>query len=129
QNYAINNGLTPFIAMQNQYNLVYREEEREMMPTLKMFGVGMIPWSPLSQGVLSRPYTETTVRAQTSHSAVLWKQTKEDNKEVILRVEKIAKARNISMAQVALAWCLSKDAVTAPVVGTLNLKNLEDLIG
>ncbi|QRW20635.1 RTA1-like protein [Rhizoctonia solani] len=128
QNYAINNGLTPFIAMQNQYNLVYREEEREMIPTLKMFGVGMIPWSPLSQGILSRPYEETTLRAQTSHSAQLWKKTKEDNKEIILRVEKIAKARDISMAQVAVAWCLSKDVVTAPIVGTTSLANLQDLI-
>ncbi|CAE6477538.1 unnamed protein product [Rhizoctonia solani] len=129
QNYAISNNLTPFISMQNQYNLVYREEEREMMPTLKMFGVGMIPWSPLSQGILSRPYDETSLRAQTSHSAALWTKTKQDNKEVILRVEKIARARGISMAQVALAWCLSKDVVTAPIVGTTSLKNLEDLIG
>ncbi|CCO36377.1 Putative aryl-alcohol dehydrogenase C977.14c [Rhizoctonia solani AG-1 IB] len=66
QNYAINNNLTPFISMQSQYNLIYREEEREMMPTLKMFGVGMIPWSPLSQGMLSRPYSETSLRADTS---------------------------------------------------------------
>ncbi|KAF8754495.1 Aldo kereductase [Rhizoctonia solani] len=126
QNYAINNGLTPFIAMQNQYNLVYREEEREMIPTLKMFGVGMIPWSPLSQGILSRPYEETTLRAQTSHSAQLWKKRKKTTKKSSFED---SKARDISMAQVAVAWCLSKDVVTAPIVGTTSLANLQDLIG
>ncbi|KAJ1305649.1 hypothetical protein OPQ81_000645 [Rhizoctonia solani] len=129
QNYAINNNLTLFISMQNQHNLIYREEEREMIPTLKMFGVGMIPWSPLSQGVLSRPYSQTSLRAQTSMAAGMWKKTKEDNKEVILRLEQIAKARGISMAQVAIAWSLSKDVITAPIIGTTNLKNLEDTIG
>ncbi|KAG8748959.1 hypothetical protein FRC11_011703, partial [Ceratobasidium sp. 423] len=116
QNYAINNNLTPFISMQNQYNLIYREEEREMIPTLKMFGVGMMPWSPLSQGVLSRPYSETTLRSKTGYTTTMFKQTKEDNKEAILRVEQIAKNRGISMAQVAIAWTLSKDVVTAPVI-------------
>ncbi|CAE6415885.1 unnamed protein product [Rhizoctonia solani] len=129
QNYAINNKLTPFVSMQNQYNLIYREEEREMIPTLKMFGVGMTPWSPLSQGVLCRPYSQTTLRAETSSIAILWKQAKEDNKEVILRVEQIAKARGISMAQVAMAWILSKDVVTAPIIGATSLKHLEDTIG
>ncbi|KAG8734976.1 hypothetical protein FRC11_003525, partial [Ceratobasidium sp. 423] len=129
QNYAIANKLTPFISVQNQHNLVYREEEREMMPTLKMFGVGMIPWSPLSQGILARPYETTSLRGETSKSSGMWAKTKEDNKEVILRVEKIAKARGISMAQVAIAWSLSKDVVSAPIIGTTNLSNLHDLLG
>ncbi|CCO36869.1 hypothetical protein RSOLAG1IB_07303 [Rhizoctonia solani AG-1 IB] len=129
QNYAITNNLTPFISMQNQHNLVYREEEREMMPTLKMFGVGMIPWSPLSQGILSRPYEATSLRGETSKFSGMWAKTKEDNKEVILRVEKIAKARGVSMAQVAIAWSLSKDVVSAPIVGTTKLSNLYDLLG
>ncbi|KAH7323427.1 NADP-dependent oxidoreductase domain-containing protein [Rhizoctonia solani] len=118
QNYAINNKLTPFISMQNQYNLIYREDEREMIPTLKMFGVGMTPWSPLSQGVLCRPYSQTTLRTQTSCIAILWQRVKEDNKEVILR-----------MAQVAVAWILSKNAVTAPIIGATSLKHLEDTMG
>ncbi|CAE6461805.1 unnamed protein product [Rhizoctonia solani] len=129
QNYAINNNLTPFISMQNLYNLIYREEEREMMPTLKMFGVGMIPWSPLSQGVLSRPYSQTSLRAETSFAVAWAKQAKEDNKEVILRLEKIAKDRGISMAQAAIAWELSKDDVVAPIIGATSLERLKDTIG
>ncbi|KAH7323282.1 NADP-dependent oxidoreductase domain-containing protein [Rhizoctonia solani] len=130
QNYAIANRLTPFVSMQNQHNLVYREEEREMMPTLKMFGVGMIPWSPLSQGILGRPYEATTLRGEKSRYVLgMFAKTKEDNKEVILRVERIAKARGISMAQVAVAWSLSKDVVTAPIIGTTKLSNLYDLLG
>ncbi|KAF8711843.1 aldo kereductase, partial [Rhizoctonia solani] len=129
QNYAIANKLTPFISMQNQHSLVYREEEREMMPTLKMFGVGMIPWSPLSQGILSRPYEATSHRGETSKFSGMWAKTKEDNKEVIFRVERIAKARGISMAQVAIAWSLSKDVISAPIIGTTKLSNLYDLLG
>ncbi|CAE6422260.1 unnamed protein product [Rhizoctonia solani] len=129
QNYAINNNLTPFISMQNQHNLAYREEEREMMPTLKMFGVGMIPWSPLSSGILARPYDTTTVRGETSGYAELTAKAKENNKEIILRVEKIAKARGVSMGQVALAWSFSKDIISAPIIGTTKLSNLYDLIG
>ncbi|CAE6480094.1 unnamed protein product [Rhizoctonia solani] len=110
QNYAINNNLTPFISMQNHYNLLYREEEREMIPTLKMFGVGMIPWSPLARGTLARPFDESSLRSQTDP------------------VEKIAKSRGISMAQVGLAWNLSKDYTSAPIIGITNLKNFEDTI-
>lgn len=129
QNYAITNKLTPFISMQNQYNLIYREEEREMMPTLKMFGVGMIPWSPLAQGALSRPLSQTTFRSETSVWASATEAAKQANREVVLRLETIAKARGISMAQVAIAWSLSKDVISAPIIGTTSLKNLEDSIG
>ncbi|KAB5589896.1 hypothetical protein CTheo_6660 [Ceratobasidium theobromae] len=129
QNYAINNKLTPFISMQNHHSLVYREEEREMMPTLKMFGVGMIPWSPLARGALTRPLSETTLRSQTDPFANMLDKTKEANKEIISRVEQIAKAKGVSMAQVAVAWSLSKDVMTAPIIGTTNLKNLEDIVG
>ncbi|KAL5633835.1 hypothetical protein ACGC1H_005875 [Rhizoctonia solani] len=100
-----------------------------MMPTLKMFGVGMIPWSPLCQGILARPYEATSFRGEKSQFSGMWAKTKEDNKEVILRVEKIAKARGISMAQVAIAWSLSKDVVSAPIIGTTKLSNLHDLLG
>ncbi|KAG8704979.1 hypothetical protein FRC11_009404 [Ceratobasidium sp. 423] len=129
QNYAINNNLTPFISMQNHYNLLYREEEREMIPTLKMFGVGMIPWSPLARGALARPFNESTVRPQGDPFAKLMDKTKESNKEIISRVEQIAKSRGVSMAQVGLAWVLSKDYTSAPIVGITNLKNFEDTIG
>ncbi|CAE6386102.1 unnamed protein product [Rhizoctonia solani] len=123
QNYAITNNLTPFISMQNHYNLVYREEEREMMPTLKMFGVGSIPWSPLARGFLTRPLDQQqTTRGQTD------RQAHEGNSEIVRRVESLAKKKNLTMAQVALAWVMSKDQVSAPIVGTTNIKNLEELI-
>ncbi|CAE6477306.1 hypothetical protein ACGC1H_005923 [Rhizoctonia solani] len=129
QNYAINNKLTPFISMQNHHSLLYREEEREMMPTLKMFGVGMIPWSPLARGVLARPISVTTDRSKTDPWAGCLDGTKQSNDEIVCRVEAIAKSKGVSMAQVAIAWSLSKDGMTAPIIGTTNLKNLEDIVG
>ncbi|KAI9464944.1 Aldo/keto reductase [Lactarius psammicola] len=128
QNYAINNRLTPFISMQNHYNLIYREEEREMMPTLKHFGVGSIPWSPLARGALTRPLGERTVRADND----LWHDTylkEPSNQEVVKRVEEIAKKRGASMAQISLAWTLTKEVISAPIVGTTSLDKLKDLIG
>ncbi|CDO73835.1 hypothetical protein BN946_scf185015.g164 [Trametes cinnabarina] len=129
QNYAITHNLTPFISMQNHYSLIYREEEREMMPTLKHFGVAAIPWSPLGRGLLCRPYSQhnTTKRAETdwflaSYGSDVVLQT------IINRVEEISKKRGISMAQVALAWELSKDVVAAPIIGTTNLANLKDIV-
>ncbi|KAG9079329.1 hypothetical protein FRC06_007817 [Ceratobasidium sp. 370] len=129
QNYAIANKLTPFISMQNHHNLLYREEEREMVPTLKMFGVGMIPWSPLARGTLTRPLgAQATTRSGTDPWANYLPTTREANAAIVNRVEEIAKARNISMAQVAIAWSLSKDYMTAPIIGTTSLQNLEDII-
>ncbi|KAG6865516.1 hypothetical protein C0991_001836 [Blastosporella zonata] len=106
--YAIQHNLTPFISMQNFHNLAYREEEREMMPTLKYFGVGSIPWSPLGRGVLTRPLREKTDRSETDRWAQIVPQS-ESTKEIVKRVEEIAKKKQISMAQVAIAWSLSKD--------------------
>ncbi|KAI9441508.1 aryl-alcohol dehydrogenase [Lactarius indigo] len=118
QNYAIANNLTPFISMQNHHSLVYREEEREMFPTLNHFGVGIIPWSPLARGLLTRPFKtdEVSKRSGTDLCSHEWSN----------RVEEISKKRGISMAKVAVAWSLSR--VTAPVVGSTSLKNLEELI-
>ncbi|KAF8725198.1 aldo kereductase, partial [Rhizoctonia solani] len=131
QNYAINNKLTPFISMQNHHSLLYREEEREMIPTLKMFGVGMIPWSPLARGQLGRPVSqsEATDRSQKDAWGKYLDKTKEANNKIISRVEEVAKSKGISMAQVAIAWSLSKDGMTAPIIGTTNLQNLEDIVG
>ncbi|KAI0790139.1 aryl-alcohol dehydrogenase [Irpex lacteus] len=128
QNYAITNKLTPFISMQNHYNLVYREEEREMLPTLKSFGVGVIPWSPLARGVLTRPYDElqATSRGQSDPWASGY--TGAGVPGILKRVEELAKKKGITMAQVAVAWTLAKDSVTAPIVGTTKLQNLEDII-
>jgi aryl-alcohol dehydrogenase-like predicted oxidoreductase len=130
QNYAINNKLTPFISMQNHYNLVYREEEREMFPTLKHFGVGAIPWSPLARGLLTRPLgtTTNTTRGQTDRLIKGYSKN-QGTEDIITVVEKIAKAKGVSMAQVALAWTMSRDGVSAPIVGTTSLDNLYDLLG
>ncbi|VDB85629.1 unnamed protein product [Peniophora sp. CBMAI 1063] len=126
QNYAIANKLTPFISMQNHYNLVYREEEREMMATLKHFGVGCIPWSPLAQGVLTRPLTQSSTRKEVDK---VWQKGYEApaTDAVVNRTEEIAKRNGLSMAQVSLAWVMAK--TTAPIVGTTSLKNLEELVG
>ncbi|KAI0028907.1 aryl-alcohol dehydrogenase [Vararia minispora EC-137] len=130
QNYAINNKLTPFISMQNHYNLLYREEEREMMPTLKHFGVGAIPWSPLARGVLTRPFSNAI--SGTRGSSDRWAKTYVQNPgsdRIVNRVEELARKHGATMAQIALAWQLAKDSVSAPIIGTTSLEKLEDLIG
>ncbi|KAJ6526682.1 NADP-dependent oxidoreductase domain-containing protein [Mycena capillaripes] len=130
QNYAITNKLTPFISMQNHYSLLYREEEREMFPTLKHFGVGSIPWSPLARGALTRPLSsEQSKRSETDWLSANFYTSSSAGKEIVNRVEEIAKKRGISMAQVAVAWVLSKDGVSAPIVGTTSLANLADIVG
>ncbi|KAF8328980.1 aryl-alcohol dehydrogenase [Amanita rubescens] len=130
QSYAISNKLTPFISMQNHYNLVYREEEREMMPTLKHFGVGSIPWSSLANGILTRPAGTRTQRSEVDRyiSAYITGAGADVTSKIVERVEEVAKKRDISMAQVALAWVLSKDAVTAPILGATSLEKLNDSI-
>ncbi|KAG8985753.1 hypothetical protein FRB90_004464 [Tulasnella sp. 427] len=139
QNYAINNKLTPFISMQNQHNLVYREEEREMFPTCKdvtpsffafqYFGVGIIPWSPLARGFVARPLGQQTVRGGCDMFINQYDQNHPNNRKIVERVEEVAKKMNVTMAQVAIAWTLQKEGVTAPIVGTTSLENLKDIIG
>jgi len=129
QNYAINNKLTPFISMQNHYSLLYREEEREMFPTLKMFGVGSIPWSPLARGILTRPFNQEKVTTRSKSDGLQSIYSNTGREKVVGAVEKIAKAKGASMAQVSLAWVLAKEGVTAPIVGTTSLENLHDLLG
>ncbi|KAF8626794.1 hypothetical protein AX17_006453 [Amanita inopinata Kibby_2008] len=127
QNYAIANKLTPFISMQNHYSLLYREEEREMFPTLKHFGAGSMPWSPLARGLLTRPLSETTTRSQSDRMITLYSKS-DATGHIVNRVEEIAKKKGVSMAQVGLAWVMNKEGVTAPIVGTTSLDNLRDLI-
>ncbi|TFK74021.1 Aldo keto reductase [Pluteus cervinus] len=127
QNYAIANKLTPFISMQNHHNLIYREEEREMFPTLKYFGVGAIPWSPLARGMLTRPFDEMK---STSRGSMISRYVNgPGTPEIIQRVQEIAQRKGVSMAQISIAWSLAKDGVSAPIVGTTSLKNLEDILG
>ncbi|KAF9526639.1 aryl-alcohol dehydrogenase [Crepidotus variabilis] len=127
QCYAINNKLTPFILMQNHYNLIYREEEREMFPTLKHLGVGCIPWSPLAGGLLAKPLDQSSPRRDT-YWIVNQYLSADGTAPIIARVEQVAKKLGISMGQVAMAWVLSKEGVIAPIVGTTSLENLEELI-
>ncbi|KAI0631592.1 Aldo/keto reductase [Trametes polyzona] len=127
QNYAITHNLTPFISMQNHYSLVYREEEREMFPTLKQFGVGSIPWSPLARGLLTRPVDASSKRGNSDWFIGRYKN--EATVQIVNRVEELAKKKNAKMAQIALAWILSKPGVAAPIIGTTNLSNLEELLG
>jgi aryl-alcohol dehydrogenase-like predicted oxidoreductase len=130
QTYAIQHNLTPFISMQNHYNLLYREEEREMLPTLRHFGVGAIPWSPLARGCLTRPQgTGSDRKSKDKLISLLYSDDDQVSQAIVAVVEKVAKAHDATMAQVALAWLLSKDPVTAPIVGTTNIKNLDDLAG
>lgn len=129
QNYAINNNLTPFISMQNQYSLVYREDEREMYPVLKMFGVGSIVWSPLARGLLSRPLQEGSERANTDRFLPYYRNGPPESKEVVKRVEAMAKEKGISMAQLSIAWLLHKSGVTAPIVGFTSIEQLNELAG
>ena len=121
---------TRFVSMQNHYNLVYREEEREMLPLCEAEGIGCIPWSPLARGVLTGSRTRAgaqTLRGETDDiSERLY--SLESDFDVADAVGEVAEERGVSRAQVALAWMLQKPAVTAPIVGTTKLKHLEDAV-
>ncbi|WRT65645.1 uncharacterized protein IL334_002590 [Kwoniella shivajii] len=127
QQYAIHNKLTPFISMQNYHNAIYREEEREMMPMLKHFGVGVIPWSPLGGGTLTRP-VQNDIQTDRAEFQKGYGELSEPDKSIVTAIESISKKRGISMAQVALSWSLSKDFISAPIIGTTSLDKLDDLI-
>lgn len=128
------NGWARFVAMQNHYNLVYREEEREMIPLCNASGVGLIPWSPLARGMLARPRTTDgkvtsagTSRAKLdAYSEQLYDSPSDWN--VVDAVQKVAQARGVSMAEVALAWLLSRPGVAAPIVGASKLEQLDAAI-
>lgn len=112
------NTLTPFISMQNHVNLLYREEEREMIPLCGDQGVGLIPWSPLARGRLARAYDESTVRSETDRfGKLLYRQHEEADRAVIEAVGEIATAHGVERATVALAWHYSKPETVAPIVG------------
>jgi 1-deoxyxylulose-5-phosphate synthase len=124
-------GLTRFVTMQNHYNLVYREEEREMNPLCIEEGIGIIPWSPLARGFLAGNRTKgdqnPTVRAQTDEFAhKLYYQ--DSDFEVVDRLSAIAKQRGIPNAQVALAWVLQQPGITSPIVGASKMQHLEDAV-
>jgi 1-deoxyxylulose-5-phosphate synthase len=128
---AEKNGWTKFVSMQNHYNLIYREEEREMIPLCLDQGVGVIPWSPLARGILAGNRTRSgerhTTRSNTDpFTDYLYEQPTDF--DVVESAQQVAAARGVPTAQVALAWLLSKPGVTAPIVGSTKLSHLEDAL-
>lgn len=118
QEVAKASGWTRFISMQNQINLIYREEEREMIPLCLDQGVGLIPWSPIARGHLARPLGTTTPRTEgDAYGRYLYAKTAEADAQVIREVEAVAAETGRTMAQVALAWVRQKPGVTAPIIG------------
>ncbi|HMI22181.1 MAG TPA: aldo/keto reductase, partial [Gaiellaceae bacterium] len=131
QRVAERNGWTPFVSMQDHYNLIYREEEREMIPQCIDQGVGVIPWSPLARGFLvgtrTREGERRTRRSETDPLQDEWYGRPEDF-DVVDRLNEVAGERGVAPAQVALAWLLHKPGVTAPIVGATKLEHLEDAL-
>jgi len=126
---ARHHGWTPFVSMQNHYNLIYREEEREMMPLCAAEGIGVIPWSPLARGRLTREWDTKTARTQTDeYGNKLYVHTVDADRRVVEEVAKIATARGVPMAQVALAWVAQKPFITAPIIGASKPQHLTDAV-
>ena len=127
-NIAERNGWTKFVSMQNQYNLIYREEEREMMPLCQDRKVAVVPWSPLAGGRCAHPWGTKTARNMIDEvSPAVWP-TEEQDKVVVDNLEKISKELGYSMAQVSLAWMLSKPYITSPIVGFTDVKHVEEAV-
>ncbi|MFV0680999.1 aldo/keto reductase [Ottowia sp.] len=129
QNIAEKNGWTKFVAMQNQYNLIYREEEREMIPLCQDRQIAITPWSPLAGGRLAHPWGTQTPRVKIDEvSKWVWDSTNHLDKVVVDNVQAMAQARGITMGQMALAWMLGKPCVTAPIVGTTAIRHVEEAV-
>ena len=129
QEAATSHGWTPFVSMQDQYNLLNREEEREMYPLCIDSGIGVIPWSPLARGRLTRDWDDTTARSDTDEfGKTLYTQTEESDRRIVRAVADIADLRGVSRAQVALAWVMHQPAVTAPIVGATKPHHLVDAV-
>jgi len=128
---AERNGWTRFVSMQNLVNLMYREEEREMLPLCADQGIGVIPWSPQARGRLTRDWDYKSIRTETdeAYGRMFRNTTEEADKRVVDRVAKVAKARGVPRAQIALAWLLHKPVITAPIVGATKLEHLDDALG
>jgi aryl-alcohol dehydrogenase-like predicted oxidoreductase len=127
---ADRHGWTRFVSMQNHYNLLYREEEREMIPLCREEGIGVIPWSPLARGRLARPWqSETTKRSETDNFGnKMYAATEEADHRVVDAVEALAKKKGVRQASLALAWMLAKPGITAPIVGATKRNHLEDAV-
>ncbi|WP_138495017.1 aldo/keto reductase [Paenibacillus pinistramenti] len=126
---AERHGWTRFVSMQNYLNLLYREEEREMLPLCQAENIGVIPWSPLARGRLTRDWEESSLRSENDNFArTLYTATEEADRKVAAVVKEIAEARGVPRAQIALAWVLQKQPVTAPIIGATKPHHLEDAV-
>jgi aryl-alcohol dehydrogenase-like predicted oxidoreductase len=127
---AEKHGWTRFVSMQNHYNLLYREEEREMIPLCRVEGIGVIPWSPLARGRLARPWqSETTKRSETDRFGnTMYAKTEEADQKVVEALTALAQKRGVPQAQLALAWMLARPGITAPIVGATKPNHLEDAV-
>lgn len=122
-------GWTEFVSMQDHLNLLYREEEREMLPLCADQGVAVLPWSPLARGRLTRDWNETSERQQTDvFGKTLYDRTAEADRAIIEQVAVVAQARGVSRAQISLAWLLQKKGVTAPIIGASKSEHLTDAV-
>ncbi len=127
QHVASRHGWTKFVTMQDHYNLLYREEEREMIPLCADQGVGLVPWSPLARGRLARPWEARSERSETDEfGKTLYG---EADRPIVEAVAAVASERGVPMAQVALAWMLGKPGIAAPIVGATKLSHLDDAVG
>ncbi|HEU4812132.1 MAG TPA: aldo/keto reductase [Nocardioides sp.] len=119
-------GWTRFVSMQNHYNLLYREEEREMLPLCADQGIGVIPWSPLARGRLTRAWDTTTARGETDEfGGTLYR---DEDAAIVEKVAEVAERRGVSRAQVALAWVMAQPTVTSPIVGVTKPQHLNDAV-
>lgn len=129
QEIARANGWTRFVSMQNHVNLLYREEEREMIPLCQAEGVGVIPWSPLARGRLARPADESTVRSETDGvGKLLYQENDQADRAVIDAVGTIAQRHGIARATAALAWHFAKPGITAPIIGATKARHIGDAV-
>ncbi|MEP1214189.1 MAG: aldo/keto reductase [Marinobacter sp.] len=129
---AEKHGWTRFVAMQPMYNLIYREEEREMLPQCADQGIGVIPWSPLARGILAGKTVQgeagETARARTDENTRKWRLGSDIDQSVIAALQEVAENRGTSMARIALAWVLSNPAVTAPIIGASKPGHIEEAL-
>ncbi|EAT86497.2 hypothetical protein SNOG_06666 [Parastagonospora nodorum SN15] len=129
QNIAEKHGWHKFVSMQNYYNLLYREEEREMIPYCQDTGVGLVPWSPIARGALTRPFADrSSKRAETDKfvSALVYEREFASDKKIIERVEEVAKKHSVSMACIATAWCVKKGV--CPIIGISSKERIEEAV-
>lgn len=128
---ADRHGWTRFVSMQNHYNLIYREEEREMMRLCAAEGIGVLPWSPLARGRVARPWVQKATTERASGDAFgnrMYARTEEMDRAVVDRLEQVAAKRKLPMAQVAMAWVYSKSYITSPIVGATKPHHLDDAL-